>query len=145
MSDSLKDQIRADLNTARRARDRARTLVLTTVLADVRNAEIAGGDEADDAGVRRILAKAIKQRKDAAEQMKAGGRPELAAKEEAQAKILRSYLPPELSEDHVRQMVQEIVSAGAQHMGQVMSQLMPRIRGRFDGKEASRIVREEIR
>ncbi len=70
--------------------------------------------------------------------------PELAAKELGQAKILQDYLPPELSADEVRRWVREIIQGGAGHMGAVMSGLMPRIRGRFDGKSASRIVREEL-
>jgi uncharacterized protein YqeY len=90
------------------------------------------------------IKKAIKQRRDAAEQMRAGGREELAAKEEAEAKVLAGYLPEGLSEDEVRAMIREILAGGATAMGPVMGQLMPRLRGRFDGKEANRLVREEL-
>lgn len=141
----MKNRLRSDLNAARRARDKVGTLVLSTVLAEVRNAEIAGGGELDDKGVLAVLAKAIKQRTDAAEQMKAGGRPELAEKEEAQSQILRRYLPPELSPAEVRNLTNQIVGEGATTIGEVMSRLMPRIAGRFDGKMASQIVREELR
>ena len=145
MSESLlKDRLRSDLNRARRSRDKARTLVLTTMLAEVRNREIDTGAPLDDDGVRGVLAKAIKQRRDAADQMREGGRPELAETEEAQARLLQEYLPPELTEDDVREIVREIVKGGAAHIGAVMSQLMPRVRGRFDGKAASRIAREEL-
>ena len=141
---SLKDSLRSDLNDARRGRDRERTLVLSTTLAEVRNREIDTGADLDDEGVRGVLARAVKQRLDAAAQMRDGGRPELAAREEEQAKILRAYLPAELDADQVREMVRELVAAGAGHMGAVMSGLMPKIRGRFDGKAASAIVREEL-
>ena len=144
MSELLKDRLRSDLNGARRDRDKARTLVLSTTLAEVRNREIAAGAPLDDEGVRGVLAKAIKQRKDAAGQMRKGGRPELAETEEAQARLLQGYLPPELTEDDVRGFVREIVEGGASQIGAVMSALMPRVRGRFDGKTASRIVREEL-
>ena len=144
MKASLKDTLRSDLNDARRGRDRERTLVLSTALAEVRNREIDTGSGLDDAGVRGVLARAVKQRLDAAAQMRDGGRPELAAREEEQAKILRAYLPAELDADQVREMVRELVAAGAGHMGAVMSGLMPKIRGRFDGKAASAIVREEL-
>lgn len=145
MSESLlKDRLRSDLNGARRSRDKAQTLVLTTMLAEVRNREIDTGAPLDDDGVRGVLAKAIKQRRDAADQMRQGGRPELAETEEAQARLLQEYLPPELTEDDVRGIVREIVKGGAAHIGAVMSQLMPRVRGRFDGKAASRIAREEL-
>lgn len=140
----LKDRLRTDLNGARRNRDKERTLVLSTVLSEVRNREIDAGAALDDDGVLGVLAKAIKQRKDAAAQMREGGRPELAENEEGQARLLQAYLPPELTEDEVRELVREIVKEGAAHVGAVMSQLMPRIRGRFDGKAASRIVREEL-
>jgi uncharacterized protein YqeY len=137
-------RIQADLNQARKARDRERTLVLSTALAELKNREIEEGHDLDDDDVVRVLAKAIKQRHDAAEQMRSGAREDLAAREEAQAEVLQAYLPAGLGEDDVRSMVREILGGGAAQMGAVMSQLMPRIRGRFDGKEANRIVREEL-
>ena len=144
MASELTSRIRADLNQARKLRDKERTLVLSTVLADVRNQEIASEGDLEEADVVQVLAKAIKQRRDAAEQMRAGGREDLAQREDAQADTLQAYLPAGLSEDEVRAMVREIVAGGAVQMGAVMGQLMPRIRGRFDGKEANRIVREEL-
>lgn len=144
MEVSLKDTLRTHLNDARRGRDRERTLVLSTALADVRNREIDEGALLDDDGVRGVLARAVKQRLDAAARMRDGGRPELAEREEAQAKILRAYLPGELSADEVRELVREIIAGGAAHIGAVMSSLMPRIRGRFEGRAASAIVHEEL-
>jgi hypothetical protein len=141
---TLKARLRADLNQARRDRDRVRTLVLSTTLSEVRNREIELGAEASDDDVLQVIGRAIKQRRDAAEQMAAGGRPELAEKEDREAELLGAYLPEQLGEDDVRGLVREIVEGGADQMGTVMGQLMPRIRGRFDGKEANRIVREEL-
>ena len=144
MSSALKDKIQADCNAARKERDKLRTLVLSTVLSDVRNKEIEVGGPLDDEGVLQVVTKAIKQRRDASEQMRAAGRGELAEKEEAQSEVLHAYLPEGLSEDEVRAIVQEIVDSGVDQMGTVMGQVMPRIRGRFDGKEANRIVREVL-
>ncbi|MXX35251.1 MAG: GatB/YqeY domain-containing protein [Gemmatimonadetes bacterium] len=141
---SLKDRLRSDLNEARRARDRVRTLVLSTTLAELRNREIETGGPLDDDGVRTVVARAIKQRRDAAAQMKAGGREELAAREREQELVLTGYLPPELSAEDVRGMVRELIDGGAGDIGAVMGGLMPRIRGRFDGRAASAIVREEL-
>jgi hypothetical protein len=76
--------------------------------------------------------------------MRGGAREDLASREEAQADVLQVYLPAALSEDDVRAMVREIVAGGATQMGAVMGQLMPRILGRFDGKDANRLVREEL-
>lgn len=144
MSSPLKRRLQADLDAARRARDKARTLVLSTTLSEVKNREIDAGAEASDDDVVAVVTRAIKQRRDAAEQMRAGGREELASKEEGEARLLSDYLPEGLSEDEVRAMIREIVADGAAGMGPVMGRLMPRLRGRFDGKEANRIVREEL-
>ncbi|GMV05405.1 MAG: hypothetical protein AMXMBFR53_16840 [Gemmatimonadota bacterium] len=144
MSSELKNRVQSDLNEARKQRDKDRTLVLSTLLSELKNKEIETGGELDDGAAVQVVSKAIKQRKDAAEQMSAAGRGEMAAVEEAQAAVLRAYLPEGLSEEEVRAMVREIVAAGAGAMGAVMGQLMPRIRGRFDGKEANRIVKEEL-
>lgn len=144
MSSELKTRIQNDLNQARKERDKLRTLVLSTVLSEIRNREIDGGGPLDDDGVVQVLSKAVKQREDAATQFRDAGRGELAGKEEAQAEIIRAYLPEALSAEEVRAMVREIVAGGATEMGPVMGRLMPRIRGRFDGGDANRIVREEL-
>jgi uncharacterized protein YqeY len=144
VASQLKDKVQADLNDARKQRNRERTLVLSTLLSELKNEEIRSGPELDDGAAVQVVSKGIKQRRDAAEQMRAAGREELAAHEDAQASILRTYLPEGLSEDEVRAMVREIVAGGAGAMGAVMGQLMPRIRGRFDGTEANRIVKEEL-
>jgi uncharacterized protein YqeY len=144
MTEPLKARLRADLNESRRARDRLRTTVLTTVLSEVRNKEIELGRDATDEDVIGVVAKGIKQRKESSEQMREAGRSELAEREEREAEILDAYTPAGLSEEEVRVMVREIVAGGADGMGAVMGALMPRIRGRFDGSEANRIVREEL-
>ena len=144
MSSTLKNRVQGDLNEARKQRDKARTLVLSTLLSDLKNREIEDGDAFDDAAAVQVISKAIKQRKDAAEQMRAVGRDELAQVEEAQADVLQGYLPEGLSEAEVRGMIREIVAGGAGNMGAVMGQLMPKIRGRFDGKDANRLVKEEL-
>lgn len=144
MSDQLKSQLQEAMGDARRQRDRLRASVLSTALADVRNQEIEAGREADDERVRETLARAIKQREDAASQMRSGGREELAAQEEREVEILREFLPPPLEPDEVRTLVQEIMAEGVHEMGPVMGRLMPLIKGRFDGGQANRIVREEL-
>jgi uncharacterized protein YqeY len=141
---TLKQRLQADANEARRARDRERTGVLTMTLAEVKNREIELGGEAGDEEVLEALTRAIKRRREAAEQMRAGGRVELAEKEEREAELLTSYLPAQLSEAEVRALVREAIGAGAESMGAVMGRVMPRLKGRFDGREANRLVREEL-
>jgi hypothetical protein len=144
MTNTLKTRIRKDLNTARKERDKLRTTVFSTLLAEMRNREIEMGAEVSDADVQVLLATAIKRRREAADQMRAGAREELAAKEDQEAAILRVYLPPELEEAQVRQMVREARRAGASDLGAVMKRVMPLVKGQFEGKELNRIVREEL-
>ncbi len=144
MSEPLKSSIRNDLNTARKERAKLRTTVLSTFLSEIRNREIELGSEVSDDDVRALLTTAIKRRREAAEQMRAGGREELAEKEDQEAELLKAYLPPQLGEEEVRQMVREAVNAGAADLGAVMKVVIPRVRGQFEGKELNRIVREEL-
>lgn len=140
----LKSTLQDDMKTARKKRDKFRILVLSTLLSDIRNKEIEIQDELDDEGVLQVLSRAIKQRKDASGQMRDAGRGELADKEDAQSEVLAEYLPEGMSEEEVRAVVRDIIATGVTDMGPLMGQVMPRIRGRFDGKEANRIVREEL-
>lgn len=140
----LKSRLQSDLTLARKAREKTRTMVLSTTLSELRNREIEMGREVTDEDVVQLVGKAIKQRKDSAEQMRAGGRPELAEKEEAEVEILQAYLPAQMDADEVRAIIGKIVAGGADTMGAVMGQLIPRIRGRFDGKEANALVREAL-
>lgn len=144
MADTLKDRLRDDLNTARRARDRERTIVLTSTISEIRNREIELGRDATDDDVHEVLQRAVKRRREAAEQMRAGNREDLALKEDQEAELLKQYLPAQLGEDEVRAYVREAIAGGAANMGAVMGRVMPRIKGVFDGKEANRIVREEL-
>lgn len=144
MTAPLKQRLQSDLEQARRAREKNRTVLLSTTLSEVRNREIDDGREADDDLVIAVLTRALKQRRDAADQMRAGGREELAAKEEAEAEVLSTYLPDGLDPDEVRAMIAAIRADGVEVMGAVMGRLMPQIRGRFDGKEANRLVREAL-
>jgi len=144
MADSLKEKLRADMNDARRARDKLRTQLLTTILADLKYREIEMGREAADADVIEVVNRGIKRRREASEQMRAGNRNELAEKEEAEAELLSVYLPKQLDESEVRSVVRASIAEGANNMGAVMGKIMPRIKGAFDGKEANRIVKEEL-
>ena len=141
---TLESRIREDLNNARRARDKQKTTLLSTVLSEIKNQKIESGHDLSDAEVTDVLTRAIKKRREAAEQMRAGNRTELAETEEREAAALTAYLPPQLSEDDVRQMVRDAQAGGADNVGAVMKLIAPQIKGRFDGREANRIVREEI-
>jgi uncharacterized protein len=140
----LQARLERDLITARKARDRMRTGLLSMTLAELRNRRIELGREVTDDDVEEVLTRARKRRQEAADQMRQGGREELAEKEEAEAELLAAYLPQPLTEDEVRGIVREIVASGVTETGPLMGQLMPRVRGRFDGRDANRIAREEL-
>ena len=89
----LKSRLQADVNTARKTRDKLRILVLSTLLSDIRNKEIEIQGDLDHETVIQVISRAIKQRKDASEQMRGAGRAELADKEDAQRAVLAEYLP----------------------------------------------------
>jgi uncharacterized protein len=144
MAAPLQTRLESDLTDARRARDRDRTQLLSMTLAELRNRRIELGRELEDDDVVEVITRARKRRAEAAEQMRAGGRGELADKEESEGEILAGYLPEPLSADEVRGWAREAIDAGATEIGPLMGRLMPRIRGRFDGKEANRIAREEL-
>ncbi len=140
----LQLRLESDLNTARKARDRVRTGLLSMTLAELHNRRIEVGRALTDDDVQEVVTRARKRRHEAAEQMRQGGREELAAREDAEAGMLSEYLPRPLDEEAVRAMVREIVGSGVTEPGPLMGALMPRIRGRFDGREANRIAREEL-
>ena len=144
MPHELKNRLRSDLTSARKNRDKLRTLVLSTILADVHNREIELGAELSDDQTVKVLSRGIKQRKDAASQMRTAGRDELASEEEAQLTVLSKYLPEGMPEDEVRALVRAAIEDGVDQMGMLMGRVMPQIGGRYDGKEANRIVREEL-
>jgi uncharacterized protein len=144
VASDLKTRLKSDLNASRKQRDKLRTLVISTAISEIRNKEIDRKRELDDEGVIQVVSRAIKQRKDASAQMRAAGRDELADKEDAEVMILAEYLPESMSEEEVRAIVREIMASGVTEMGPLMGQVMPRIRGRFDGKDANRVVREEL-
>jgi uncharacterized protein YqeY len=143
MSD-LKSRLRDDLNNARRERDKHRTTLLTMTLSELKNREIEIGHEATDADVLDVITKAVKRRREAADQIRAAGRTEMAEREEQEAAILGVYLPQQLTEDEVKAIARDAVAAGANNIGALMSAMMPQIKGRFDGKEANRIAREAL-
>ena len=141
---ALKDTIRDELNAARKQRDKLRTVLYTSTLSEIKYKEVELQREATDADVLDVINRAIKRRREASEQMRAGNRVDLAEKEDQEAALLSKYLPAQLSEAEVRTLVREAITSGANNMGAVMGKIIPSLKGAFDGKEANRIVKEEL-
>ena len=145
----LKEKIDEDIKSAMRAKEELKLSALRMVKAAIGNAEIAKKKSFIDEDVFAILQTAVKQRKDSAEQFRAGNRPELAEKETAEIKILEAYLPTQLGEQELRELVAKAVSetgaVGAKDTGKVMGKLMPLVKGKADGGLVNRLVREILK
>lgn len=146
----LKDQLQADLTAAMKARDELRSATLRMVLTAVRNEEVAGktARELSDDEVVAVLTREAKKRREAAEAYDGGGRPERAERERAEGVVIDGYLPAQLTDDELQQLVAAaIAEAGAEGpraMGQVMKVLTPRTAGRAEGSRVAAEVRRQL-
>lgn len=141
---ALAARLQGELNVARKAQDKERVLLLGTVLADIRNHEIAIKRLPTDDDVVEVIRKAIKRRRESVEMFEQGGRAEQAATERREAEALEAYLPAAPTDDEVRAAVRAAIAGGAKQMGAVMGKVMPAFKGRLDGNVLNRIVREEL-
>lgn len=141
---TLADRIRADMTEAMKAQDRDRLSTLRMLQAAVKNAQIDTGHPLTDDETLAVIRKAVKQRQDSIEQYSAANRTDLADKERSELDLLKTYMPPELSDDELDAGVREIIaSTGAvskKDMGKVMKEATARFRGRADGKKIQEIV-----
>jgi len=132
------------MNEARKQRDQARTLLLSTILSDVKNREIELDHTPTDDETAEVLRRGIKRRRESVEAYEKAGRTELAATESAEIKALEAFLPAAVPPEEIRAAVREAIAGGAKDMGKVMGAVMPRFKGRADGKLINQIVREEL-
>jgi uncharacterized protein YqeY len=136
--------LRAALNAARKAQDKERTLVLGTIIANLKNREIELRRPATDDEVADVLRKGIKIRREAVEQYTSAARQDLATVESAQIKVLEEFLPAAADPAEIRAAIRSAIAGGASDIGKVMSQVMPQYKGRADGKLINQIAREEL-
>ena len=141
---SLADRLRAAMNEARKQRDQARTLLLSTTLSEIKNREIELTRTPTDDETAEVLRRGIKKRRESVEVYEKAGRTDMAATEAAEIKILESYLPASMPPEEIRAVVREAIAAGAKDMGKVMGAVMPKLKGRADGSLVNKIVREEL-
>lgn len=147
---ALAEQIQSDLTTAMKARDTQTVATLRLVLAAVKNLRVAAGHtgEVTDEETVELLARQAKQRREAAEAYDGAGRPELAERERGELVIVERYLPQQLDDVALDAVVDEVVAAagasGPSELGKVMSAVMPRVKGRADGKRVNAAVRRRL-
>jgi uncharacterized protein YqeY len=140
----LTEKIRTELTAAMKARDAERLSTLRMLQSSFKYQQIESGHELSDEEAMTVIRKAVKQRLDSIEQYTKGNRPELADKERREMEILKTWLPPELTDEEIDSGVREIIaSIGAQSkkdMGKVMKEAAARYKGRVDGKKIQEIV-----
>jgi len=141
---SLADRLRAAMNEARKQRDQARTLLLSTILSDIKNREIELNHTPTDDETAEVLRRGVKRRRESVEAYEKAGRTDLADREKAEIKALEEFLPAAVAPEEIRAAVREAIAGGATDMGKVMGAVMPRFKGRADGKLVNQIVREEL-
>jgi len=145
---ALKDQLDADLKSAMRDKDTVKLSVVRMLKSAIKYREIEAMKPLDDAGVLQVISGEIKRHKDSVEQFKAGNRPELVQKEEAELAILQAYLPAQLGEGELKALVEAAVvktgASGPRDMGTVMKALLPEVQGKADGKLVSELVKARL-
>jgi len=147
---ALKDRLRADLTAAMKSRDDVRTRTLRMVLASVANEEVAGDAARDlsDDEVLRLLAREARRRREAADAFDSAGRPEQAAAERAEDRVIARYLPAQLDDAELAAIVADVITetgaSGMAAMGQVMKAVTPRVAGRAEGGRVAAEVRRAL-
>ena len=147
---ALKDRLRQDLTTAIKARDEVRSSTLRMVLTAITNAEVAGNEarELSDDDIIGVLSTEAKKRREAAQAFADGDRPEMAEKERAEAAVIADYLPAQLSEEEIAELVRTAVEQtgaageGMRAMGKVMGVLRERHAGVIDMARAGAVVKQ---
>ncbi|HOK54165.1 MAG TPA: GatB/YqeY domain-containing protein [Armatimonadota bacterium] len=141
---SLKDTLQENMKSAMKARDELKTSTIRLALSAVKNMEIDKGREATDEEITEVLTREVKRRREAIEGAEKAGRSDVADRERGELEILSVFLPKQLGEDEieliVREVIAEVGAAGPKDRGRVMSVLMPRVRGKADGKVVNQVV-----
>lgn len=147
---ALPDRIQSDLTAAMKARDRETVATLRLVLAAIRELRVAAGrsGEVTDAEAVDLLTREAKRRTEAAEAYAQAGRDDRADQERRELEVIHRYLPAQFDADELARIVDEAVAeTGAStpgDLGRVMSAVMPRVRGRADGRQVNALVRERL-
>ncbi len=147
---ALKEKLQNDLTAAMRARDEVRSATIRMILTAVKNEEVSGKEarELNDQEVITVLSREAKKRREAAEAFEQAGAADRAANEKAEGAIIAEYLPAQLSESEIKDLIsvaiKETGAAGPQQMGLVMKSIQPKIAGRADGGLVSSLVKAAL-
>jgi uncharacterized protein YqeY len=143
---SLKEQLKEDMKAALKAKDKEKLSVIRMLQSLIKNAEIDKRGELTDEEIISLLMKYAKQRRESIELYEKGGRQDLVEKERRELQIVESYLPKQMSEEEIRELVakviEEVGASSPKDIGKVMQAVMPKVKGRADGSTVNKIVRE---
>ncbi|WP_282941468.1 GatB/YqeY domain-containing protein [Paenibacillus sp. RC67] len=143
---SLSEKLNEDMKLAMKSQAKFKLTVIRMVRAAIKNIEIDQRKTLDDQEVLDVLSREIKQRKDSLQEFEKAGRDDLAETVKAEIEILMEYLPQQLSEEEVKaivqQTIQEVGASSKADMGKVMGALMPKVKGRADGKVVNQAVQQ---
>ena len=146
---TMKTRLSDDMKQAMRDRDVLRRDVIRYLRSEVRNQEIRDQKELDDAGVIQVLSRQAQQRRDSIEVYRDADRQDLVDKEESELSVILSYLPQQMTQEEITDLVQQVVSevgaSGPADMGKVMGAIMPQVRGKAEGREVNAIVQQTLR
>ncbi len=144
----IQDRIRDDQKAALKAGDKLRLATLRMMSNDLKNRQIELGRPLEEGDVIEVLSRARKQRRESEEQYRSGGREELAERESTEASIIGEYLPEAIGEAELDRLIDDAIAAvgasGPGDVGKVMGRLMSQVKGRVEGSEVNRKVRERL-
>lgn len=145
---ALKERLANDLKEAMKTKDQLRKDVITMIRSDIKQIEVDKRIELGDDGIIEIVSRQVKQRRDALEEFQKGGREDLVEQTQQELKILMEYLPEQLSEAEIERIVGETIdevgASSIKEMGKVMAAVMPKLKGRADGKIVNQIVKQRL-
>lgn len=145
---ALKDQLQADLKTAMKEKDKVKKSTVTMIRAAILQVEKDQKVELEDDQILEIIAKQLKQRRDGLAEFEKAQRDDLIQQAREEIEIIEGYLPTQLTIDEIKvivtETIQETGAVDAKDMGKIMSALMPKVKGRADGKLVNQVVRESL-
>lgn len=145
---ALKEKIQADAKEALRQKNTKKLSALRMLLSDLHNAEIEKQQELEDEEVIQVVSRQVKKWEEAAIEYEKAGREDQAAKEKYEAELLKAYLPEQMAEEEIKAIIKEVIeesgATGMREMGQVMKLVMPKVKGRADGKLVNKLVKAAL-
>ena len=148
MASDLLEQLLDDIKTAMKKREKDKLSALRFLHAEIKNVGINERRELTDDDVLNVIGRLVKQRQEAIEQFQKGGRDDLVAQETFQLNVYRAYQPAQLTEAEIAELVEQVIAAtgasGKKDLGKVMKAVMPKVKGRAEGKVVNAIVSQKL-